>query len=144
MVVEALLGHWDNVGVNDVDDLTSVEVEVGDESLERVRPGVVLWVGLDEGGTADEATAFLAGNVEAAGRQGADAHCLDVGDAASLNRRTEGGVVADHLFGRFVLGHRDRGLTFGRDVEHTREQNLALGQRHEDLGLFSAAAFDEE
>src|SRR5699024_11186371 len=128
VVVETLLGHRHDVGVDDLDDLTGVEVEVGDEPLERVGPGIVLRVRLDERRTAHEASAGLTGNVEASGRERADADRFDIGDAASLDRSPPGGIVADHLLGFFVLGHRDGRLALGGDVEDAGEKDLALGQ----------------
>ena len=135
--VVALLRNLEQLVVDELGHFAAHEVEVGDHTIDRVRPGVVVDVLLQERQAAHDPLSVFTGDVETASGEGRDSHERDVGDAATVHRRDPAVVLAKQQLHSIELLVDDRRLPFGVNVDDDSLAHHALGNIHEHPGDFA-------
>ena len=101
--------HRHDAVVLDAQHLERVQVDEGDDAVDRMGPLVVARLRLHERHAPGKPPLRLLGAAEVPGRPGVDLDLLGVGDPAPGERRLELGVKPQELFGLHQLrddGHR--------------------------------------
>ena len=132
--VARFLGDRQQLLVDQVQDAALDEVDVGDQAVHRVGPGVVLLVVLHERQHPQHAPAFLALDAERPGRQRARADQVELGDAATRHGRPPAAVALDDLVDRDQVLEHDRGLPVAGGVELDQGVDHRAGQGHDRVG----------
>jgi hypothetical protein len=120
------------------------EVDVGDQAVDRMGPGVVLVVMLQERQHPQHPPALLALDSERAGRQRARADQVEPGDAAADHGLPPAAVALDDLVHRDQVLEHDRRLALAGGVERHRGVDGAAGQRHHHVGRGAAGRVEQD